>query len=144
MILRRVGLDVGVNGSNMAGHLWFLVLERGTFERPVSLLVPIRTGGSMSRMCLFLEFTEPTQINPTGCQGGDLSDPTRSATLVTRPLKSPGGVDTSPERLTNKQTNNVLLRAQHPSPTCYHNVGMNVARPVHTFVCLVLTYKTTE
>ena len=41
MILRRVGLDVGVNGSSMAGPLWFLVLERGTFERPVSLLVPI-------------------------------------------------------------------------------------------------------
>ena len=69
MILRRVGLDVGVNGSSMAGHLWFLVLERGTSERPVSLLAPIRTGGLMSRTCLFLEFTEPTHINPTGCGG---------------------------------------------------------------------------
>ena len=39
MILRRIGLDVGAIGGSMAGHLWFLVLERGTFERPVSLVV---------------------------------------------------------------------------------------------------------
>ena len=69
MILRCVSLAVGATGGSMAGHLWFLVLERGTFERPVSLVVPTRTGGLKIRMCLFLEFTEPTRINPTGCQG---------------------------------------------------------------------------
>ena len=69
MILMRVNLDVGVIGGSMAGHQWFLVLERGTFERPVSLLVPTHTGGLMSKMCLFLEFIESTQISRTGCRG---------------------------------------------------------------------------